>query len=54
MSTALSNGHTVDIKIVEQLVEGLKGKLYADRGYIIQELKLKLKDQNIDLITYHR
>ncbi|MFR9679235.1 MULTISPECIES: IS982 family transposase [unclassified Acinetobacter] len=54
VSTALSNGHTADIKMVEQLVEGLKAKLYADRGYISQELKLKLKDQYIDLITYHR
>ena len=53
VSTALSNGHTADIKMVEQLVEGLKAKLYADRGYISQELKLKLKDQYIDLITYH-
>ena len=39
VSTALSNGHTADIKMVEQLVEGLKVKLYADRGYISQELK---------------
>lgn|GEM_PF-3170790 len=54
MSIALSNGHTADIKMVEQLLERLKEKLYADRGYISQELKLKLKDQYIDLITYHR
>ena len=39
VSTALSNGHTTDIKMVERLVEGLKAKLYADRGYISQELK---------------
>lgn len=51
---ALSNGHTADIKIVEQLVDGLKTKLYADRGYISQELKSKLKNKAIDLITYHR
>lgn len=43
-----------DIKIVEQLVDGLKTKLYADRGYISQELKSKLKNKAIDLITYHR
>ena len=52
--TALSNGHTADIKMVEQLVDGLKAKLYADRGYISQELKSKLKNKGIDLITYHR
>lgn len=34
VSKALSNEHTADIKKVEQLVEGVKTKLYADRGYI--------------------
>src|SRR5690606_22401757 len=51
--SALSNGHVTDIKMVEHLVEGLEAKLYADRGYISQELKSRLKDQGIDLITYH-
>ena len=54
MSTVLSNGHTADIKIVEQLIMGLKAKLYADRGYIAQNLKQSLKVQPIELITYHR
>lgn len=54
VSTALSNGHTGDIKMVEQLVKGLKAKLYADHGYISQELKSRLKLQNIDLTKYHR
>ena len=40
--------------MVEHLVEGLEAKLYADRGYIRQDLKSKLKDQGIDLITHHR
>lgn len=40
--------------MVEYLVDGLKAKLYADRGYISQELKSRLKTQNTDLITYHR
>ena len=52
--SALSNGHVADIKMVEQLVEGLEAKLYADRGYISQELKNRLNDQGVDLITYHR
>ena len=39
--------------MVERLVEGLKTKLYADRGYISQELESKLKAQGTDLITYH-
>ena len=54
LSTALSNGHTADIKMVEQLVKGMTAKLYADRGYISHELKARLKEQDIDLITYHR
>ena len=40
--------------MVEYLVDGLEAKLYEDRGYISQDLKSKLKDQGIDLITYHR
>lgn len=52
--SALSNGHIADIKMVEQLADGLEAKLYGDRGYISQELKSRLKDQGIDLITYHR
>lgn len=53
-NSVLSNGHTADIKMVKQLVEGLKAKLYADRSYISHELKARLKEQDIDLITYHR
>ena len=52
--SALSNGHVADIKMVEHLVEGLEARLYADRGYISQDLKSRLNDQGIDLITYHR
>ena len=53
-SSALSNRHVADIKMVEHLVEGLEVKFYADRGYISQDLKSKLKEQGIDLMTYHR
>ena len=35
---------TADIKMVEQLVEALKAKLYADLGYISQELKSRVKN----------
>lgn len=52
--SALSNGHVADIKAVEQLVNGPKGKLYGDRGYVSQELKSRLQVQGMDLITYHR
>lgn len=40
--------------MVEHWVEDLEAKLYADRGDISQDLKSRLKDQGIDLITYHR
>ena len=51
--SALSNGHVADIRMVDYLVECLEVKLYADRGYISQDLKNRLKEQGIDLITYH-
>jgi len=54
ISSALSNGHIADIKMGEHLVGGLEAKLYADRGYISQELKSRIKAQGIDLITYHQ
>ena len=54
VSTVLSNRHTADIKIVEQLIMRLKAKLYADRGYIAQNLKQNFKMQPIELIIYHR
>ena len=54
ISTALSNGHIADIKMVEQLVKGLRAKLYADRGCISQNLKQSPENQGIELITYHR
>lgn len=40
--SALSNGHVADIKMVEQLANGLEAKIYADRGYISQDLKRKM------------
>ena len=53
-SMVLSNRHTADIKMLEQLIMRLKAKLYADRGYIAQNLKQSLKVQPIELIIYHR
>lgn len=52
--STLSNRHVADIKMGEELVSGMEAKLYRDRGYISEELKNRLKDQSIDLITYHR
>lgn len=33
VSSALSNRHIADIKMVEHLIKGLEAKLYADHGY---------------------
>jgi hypothetical protein len=52
--SALSNGHVANIKMVEHLVDDLKVKLYADHGYLSQDLKSRLKDQGIYLINYHQ
>lgn len=52
--SCLSNGHVADIKKVEELVDGLTARVYADRGYISQKLKDHLAQQGIDLVTYQR
>ena len=40
--------------MVEQLVKEMTAKLYADRGYISQELKNRLKLQAEDIISGQR
>ncbi|ENU15022.1 IS982 family transposase [Acinetobacter lwoffii] len=45
--SALSNRHVADIKMVEQLVAGVEAKLYGDRGYISQELKIRVVFQKV-------
>ena len=40
--------------MLEQLIIGLKAKLYADHGYIAQNLKQNFKMQPIELIIHHR
>lgn len=54
VSTALSNRHIADIKMVEDLVNGFKATVYADRSYVSHGLKEKLKLQGVDLVTNHR
>ncbi|MGH1401959.1 MAG: transposase, partial [Acinetobacter tandoii] len=51
---ALMKDQQSNYLMVEQLVKGMTAKLYADRSYISHELKRWLKDQDIDLMTYHR
>src|SRR5690606_9380436 len=52
--SVLSNGHLTDIKMVERLDKEMKEKMHGYGGYISQELKSRLKEQDIDLITYNR
>ena len=54
VGTALSNENTADIKIIKQLAEEWKGKIYADSGYISHNVKQSLKEQGVELIIYHR
>jgi hypothetical protein len=51
LASSLSPGNEDDRAPVPELVEGLWGKLFADRGYISQLLFETLFDQNIQLIT---
>lgn len=51
VSFCLTPGNTDDRKSVEQLTRGLRGKLFADRGYISQTLQEKLHQKGVELIT---
>lgn len=47
----ITPGNMDDRKPVPQLVKGLTGKLFGDRGYISQKLFETLLEQNLQLIT---
>jgi hypothetical protein len=47
----LTPGNIDDRKVVEQLAKDLKGCLFGDRGYISKNLKNKLKEKGLELIT---
>jgi transposase len=51
ISFCLTPGNTDDRKPVEQLTKNLWGRLFADKGYISQSLKERLKDKGVELIT---
>ncbi len=54
IQTKLSNGHTLDIKLLPKLAQGYIGKIFGDRGYISETVKDNLGTQGVELITYHR
>ena len=47
----LTKGNEDDRKPVPDMVDGLWGKLYGDKGYISQALSGELLDKGIELIT---
>lgn len=51
MNFRLTTGNIDDRKVVEEMVQNLRGWLIGDRGYISQELKESLLQKGIDLIT---
>jgi hypothetical protein len=51
LAVCLTPGNTDDRTPVQDLVEGLWGKLFADKGYISQLLFETLFDRNVQLIT---
>ena len=51
MSFTLTPGNKHDTKVVETLSQKLKGWLFGDRGYISKDLRERLKDQGLELIT---
>jgi hypothetical protein len=51
LAVCLTPGNTDDRVPVRDLVEGLWGKLFADKGYISQLLTETLFDQNLYLVT---
>jgi hypothetical protein len=51
VSFCLTTGNTDDRKPVELLTRKLWGRLFADKGYISQSLKERLKDKGVELIT---
>jgi len=51
---ALTPGNTDDRKPVPEMVKGLWGKLFGDRGYVSQKLFEKLYHQGLELISRRR
>lgn len=54
MSFKLTPAHIDDRKPLKKLMKGLKGWLFADKGYLGQQITAELKKQGIELITRMR
>ena len=51
MSFRLTAGNKDDRSVVEKMVQGLEGWLFADKGYIDKKLATRLLDKGIEFIT---
>ena len=51
VAAKLTAGNVHDTKPVRELATGLRGKLYADKGYISKNLKADLLDNGVELVT---
>jgi hypothetical protein len=51
MNFTLTPGNTDDRTVVTKLMQGLKGWLFGDRGYISKKLAKTLENQGVSLIT---
>lgn len=51
IALAFTAGNIHDIRPVPALVRGLFGKVYADKGYLSEPLRLSLLEQGIELVT---
>ena len=51
MAFKISGGNVDDRKPLENIVRGLRGKLFADKGYIGKELFSRLWRGGLHLIT---
>ena len=51
MSFRLTAGNKDDRSVVEKMVQGLEGWLFADKGYIGKKLATRLLNKGIELVT---
>lgn len=51
MAVKISGGNSDDRKPLEKMADGLRGKLFADKGYIGKELFTKLWRKGLHLVT---
>ncbi len=51
MNITLTKGNTSDLSVVKQLIKGLVGKLYGDKGYISSKLFKECFSKGMQIIT---